>query len=127
MIFFYKQKKAYEMRISDWSSDVCSSDLDVEKKEQPFDKLRANGKEAADGHPPADRAGNRLRPAGHRAKRRPKPATRDRGGQLPLSALSAARLSCRSPGELAAAGLPPRIGRARRRGRKGQGQRPDKR
>src|SRR3546814_18421230 len=79
MIFFYKQKKAYEMRISDWSSDVCSSDLDVEKKEQPFDKLRANGKEAADGHPPADRAGNRLRPAGHRAKRRPKPATRDRG------------------------------------------------
>src|SRR3546814_5312668 len=25
--FFYKQKTAYEMRISDWSSDVCSSDL----------------------------------------------------------------------------------------------------
>src|SRR3546814_4928994 len=30
--FFFKQKTAYEMRISDWSSDVCSSDLarDVE-------------------------------------------------------------------------------------------------
>src|SRR3546814_8292901 len=30
-VFFFKQKTAYEMRISDWSSDVCSSDL--------FDKL----------------------------------------------------------------------------------------
>src|SRR3546814_8127793 len=27
-VFFFKQKTAYEMRISDWSSDVCSSDLD---------------------------------------------------------------------------------------------------
>src|SRR3546814_10809535 len=27
--FFFKQKTAYEMRISDWSSDVCSSDLAV--------------------------------------------------------------------------------------------------
>src|SRR3546814_2083981 len=26
-IFFFKQKTAYELRISDWSSDVCSSDL----------------------------------------------------------------------------------------------------
>src|SRR3546814_6807609 len=26
--FFFKQKTAYEMRISDWSSDVCSSDLE---------------------------------------------------------------------------------------------------
>src|SRR3546814_7329146 len=28
--FFFKQKTAYEMRISDWSSDVCSSDLRAE-------------------------------------------------------------------------------------------------
>src|SRR3546814_15194277 len=27
IFFFFKQKRAYEMRISDWSSDVCSSDL----------------------------------------------------------------------------------------------------
>src|SRR3546814_1048845 len=27
--FFFKQKTAYEMRISDWSSDVCSSDLEL--------------------------------------------------------------------------------------------------
>src|SRR3546814_3726020 len=29
IIFFFKQKTAYEMRISDWSSDVCSSDLEI--------------------------------------------------------------------------------------------------
>src|SRR3546814_8410528 len=30
VFFFFKQKTAYEMRISDWSSDVCSSDLRAE-------------------------------------------------------------------------------------------------
>src|SRR3546814_9919059 len=29
-VFVFKQKTAYEMRISDWSSDVCSSDLDID-------------------------------------------------------------------------------------------------
>src|SRR3546814_3271948 len=29
VFFFFKQKTAYEMRISDWSSDVCSSDLTI--------------------------------------------------------------------------------------------------
>src|SRR3546814_9215504 len=29
VFFFFRQKKAYEVRISDWSSDVCSSDLDT--------------------------------------------------------------------------------------------------
>src|SRR3546814_5030227 len=29
--FFFKQKTAYEMRISDWSSDVCSSDLPIDQ------------------------------------------------------------------------------------------------
>src|SRR3546814_4286567 len=31
-VFFFQQKTAYEMRISDWSSDVCSSDLSVSAK-----------------------------------------------------------------------------------------------
>src|SRR3546814_5757641 len=44
-VFFFKQKTAYEMRISDWSSDVCSSDL------------------------PAGRGGNRARPPGRRLPR----------------------------------------------------------
>src|SRR3546814_5502475 len=30
IFFFFKQKTAYEMRISDWSSDVCSSDLPLD-------------------------------------------------------------------------------------------------
>src|SRR3546814_9492224 len=34
---FFKQKTAYEMRISDWSSDVCSSDLKSRPKENPFE------------------------------------------------------------------------------------------
>src|SRR3546814_4960272 len=33
--FFFKQKTAYEMRISDWSSDVCSSDLAPAPKPAP--------------------------------------------------------------------------------------------
>src|SRR3546814_6937881 len=34
--FFFKQKTAYEMRISDWSSDVCSSDLQGPGPKQPL-------------------------------------------------------------------------------------------
>src|SRR3546814_13842120 len=33
IVFFFKQKTAYEMRISDWSSDVCSSDLPAQRAE----------------------------------------------------------------------------------------------
>src|SRR3546814_1164284 len=33
LLFFFKQKTAYEMRISDWSSDVCSSDLHDDLRE----------------------------------------------------------------------------------------------
>src|SRR3546814_12715494 len=35
VLFFFKQKTAYEMRISDWSSDVCSSDLSWVHSEMP--------------------------------------------------------------------------------------------
>src|SRR3546814_1141757 len=40
LFFFFKQKTAYEMRISDWSSDVCSSDL-------PSGRARADRRQAA--------------------------------------------------------------------------------
>src|SRR3546814_1907674 len=43
LFFFFKQKTAYEMRISDWSSDVCSSDLAA----AIADALPGNGVEAA--------------------------------------------------------------------------------
>src|SRR3546814_1088521 len=41
LFFFFKQKTAYEMRISDWSSDVCSSDLwnDEETLRRPGDVM----------------------------------------------------------------------------------------
>src|SRR3546814_3389660 len=46
IFFFFKQKTAYEMRISDWSSDVCSSDLapvvgDYSPVETRHDQARA--------------------------------------------------------------------------------------
>src|SRR3546814_12084195 len=44
-IFFFKKKTAYEMRISDWSSDVCSSDLDDHGDEPEAD---GDGEEAPD-------------------------------------------------------------------------------
>src|SRR3546814_9788994 len=37
--FFFKQKTAYEMRISDWSSDVCSSDLKATHKWEEIRKI----------------------------------------------------------------------------------------
>src|SRR3546814_4950294 len=46
LVFFFKQKTAYELRISDWSSDVCSSDLgaadDVARLE-PLDAAELEG------------------------------------------------------------------------------------
>src|SRR3546814_9192007 len=35
-LFFFKQKTAYELRISDWSSDVCSSDLEPPTPPRPW-------------------------------------------------------------------------------------------
>src|SRR3546814_10717977 len=35
LFFFFKQKTAYEMRVSDWSSDVCSSDLFTGRGSKP--------------------------------------------------------------------------------------------
>src|SRR3546814_6142643 len=48
MFFFFKQKTAYDMRISDWSSDVCSSDLLLEVPAR---------------HPTAEEAGTQARTA----------------------------------------------------------------
>src|SRR3546814_4159885 len=54
-VFFFKQKTAYEMRISDWSSDVCSSDL--KPRLHPF--LPRHARRAAAG-------GDRAWPPTHR-------------------------------------------------------------
>src|SRR3546814_3692118 len=43
VIFCFKQKTAYEMRISDWSSDVCSSDLQPSRGTVTLDGAVLNG------------------------------------------------------------------------------------
>src|SRR3546814_20526531 len=43
IFFFFKQKTAYDLRISDWSSDVCSSDLKVFIGRLPPSSLRRRG------------------------------------------------------------------------------------
>src|SRR3546814_4711014 len=47
MCFFFKRKTAYEMRISDWSSDVCSSDLAVEQAGGRGEEADADGADEA--------------------------------------------------------------------------------
>src|SRR3546814_10946903 len=66
--FFFKQKTAYEVRISDWSSDVCSSDLfdalrGVGVEHAGFDKLRVQQLRVEVGH---DVAGAELAPVRQR-------------------------------------------------------------
>src|SRR3546814_12484670 len=58
MFFFFKQKTAYELRISDWSSDVCSSDLGKAERNQRQTQLPPPG-----GHAPLHRHGRRVTPA----------------------------------------------------------------
>src|SRR3546814_12262466 len=60
-MFFFKQKTAYEMRISDWSSDVCSSDLDEEGQKDQEADLKGGLQLAGDKGGQQDREGNILR------------------------------------------------------------------
>src|SRR3546814_20724684 len=65
LFFFFKQKTAYEMRISDWSSDVCSSDLwarsdDGGKGHQGVRGMPESGRVAARANPPRGRFRNHL-------------------------------------------------------------------
>src|SRR3546814_4495039 len=59
LFFFFKQKTAYEMRISDWSSDVCSSDLvvdhftDADVADRPHKAHRVEGQQALEEGVPA--------------------------------------------------------------------------
>src|SRR3546814_6075938 len=45
IVFFFKQKTAYEMRISDWSSDVCSSDLALDDADEERQQDRQHERE----------------------------------------------------------------------------------
>src|SRR3546814_3131609 len=59
LFFFFKQKTAYEMRISDWSSDVCSSELEEDDRQRdageaeygvPAEQLGKSGRKECGGH-----------------------------------------------------------------------------
>src|SRR3546814_17295862 len=63
LFFFFKQKTAYDMRISDWSSDVCSSDL---FELRLFGNMRVDG--AISAHPSASEPGRES--VGERVRRR---------------------------------------------------------
>src|SRR3546814_9145887 len=51
LFFFFKQKTAYEMRISDWSSDVCSSDLRGGKQSASIVRCRSSGRHSTTAPP----------------------------------------------------------------------------
>src|SRR3546814_19466293 len=65
--FFFKQKTAYEMRISDWSSDVCSSDLNGGSALAP--RRPAGQRDRGDQRERRHARHQQLRPAGHRRLR----------------------------------------------------------
>src|SRR3546814_3509955 len=61
IFFFFKQKTAYEMRISDWSSDVCSSDLLPEPLGKAAALLRTPRRRGAQQHDADQRRQHRRR------------------------------------------------------------------
>src|SRR3546814_3685216 len=80
IFFFFKQKTAYEMRISDWSSDVCSSDLRLHRlprsgaERQPDAELaRALGDRRRDESVDPDRGQERRDGAQREEQRRHEP------------------------------------------------------
>src|SRR3546814_16676134 len=66
--FFFKQKTAYEMRISDWSSDVCSSDLSLYPARSP-QRRRARGAQSRQSDVPGDPRAEGCGARGGRAHR----------------------------------------------------------
>src|SRR3546814_7472447 len=71
VILFFKQKTAYELRISDWSSDVCSSDLSQR------DSRDNRGNREPRGDRDDDNRGNRQQSRGRTARNRDEDEGRD--------------------------------------------------
>src|SRR3546814_8820042 len=96
VFFFFKQKTAYEMRISDWSSDVCSSDLGGDHAAARGQRAAASGARGTrDGGGRGDRRpgqpGGRGRPVG--------PGRRERQGGLLPQRQPAAQPAARQPAD----------------------------
>src|SRR3546814_976482 len=85
--FFFKQKTAYEMRISDWSSDVCSSDLFLRDDD---DRNRARRSPAAETGKPTEGDGAwSLIPSS--SWRHPRPACRSEERRVGKECVSTCR------------------------------------
>src|SRR3546814_14463882 len=80
LFFFFKQKTAYEMRISDWSSDVCSSDL-------ALFVVKVSGRPLARSQPRTDLPGSPAHRGAHPEIISPEPLSR--GRQAPVGFLLA--------------------------------------
>src|SRR3546814_10803136 len=113
LIFLFKQKTAYEMRISDWSSDVCSSDLSPRlgpRTRRMPGLFRARGRETHLSDRLADRHRRpRRRNIGRRAAGG---ALRDRGATPPMGDPAARRGSERTEQLYRQPAGGPEIGRA---------------
>src|SRR3546814_7329871 len=91
LLFFFKQKTAYEMRISDWSSDVCSSDLLVDD----IASLRAAGRDVLVVSSGAIALGRRILGIDAKALRLEDSQAAAAAGQIRLSAAWGDRKSTR--------------------------------
>src|SRR3546814_17365591 len=107
VIFFFKQKTAYEMRISDWSSDVCSSDLDFCVRDTPA-LVQRRPSRLSDGTPPQDVAGALQVEGTHHAC-----CCYQYGGELRPSFSELQQVPGREPGEQAGFRLAHREGLGR--------------
>src|SRR3546814_19136189 len=66
---FFKQKTAYEMRISDWSSDVCSSDLADQRRDELVEGIRRRDKPLPPEIPHRGEGGDAVVETDHDAER----------------------------------------------------------
>src|SRR3546814_1579492 len=80
IVCVFKQKTAYEMRISDWSSDVCSSDLRLVRDDAVIDVHREQGQREAEQVDHQRRAEHRVEGTAHPPPLAPEPVAlrRDR-------------------------------------------------
>src|SRR3546814_7141513 len=92
--FFFKQKTAYEMRISDWSSDVCSSDLGIARRGQE-DLERARRADGRDQVADRGHAVAQAQPAGRDGERAVVRGDAQVAAQRDVQAAGIGRASCR--------------------------------
>src|SRR3546814_11190163 len=95
--FFFKQKTAYEMRISDWSSDVCSSDLRRWRELKIEDRRQRRNGRANDRHGEKRSSRNGIHRRQGRARRAPDRPERNRNQEADRAREEAGRTQlCRN-------------------------------